>query len=57
MRSSDDPALAASRAIDRVSGEPVQVERLKTYADALARYHLSSEWKFESGDFFTLGRR
>ncbi|MHA6288663.1 hypothetical protein [Maricaulis sp. CAU 1757] len=50
-----DPALAASRAIDRTSGEPVPVERIKTHAEALARYHLSPEWKFETANYFDQG--
>lgn len=44
-----DPAIAASRAFDRVSGDAVPVAALKSYADALRLYHLSSEDKFENG--------
>lgn len=51
-----DPAIAASRAFDRKTGEPVSVGELKTYADALALYHLSEENKFENGRAFDLGR-
>lgn len=50
-----DPAKAAAQAFDRKTGEPVPVELLKTYADALATYHLSPESKFENGDRWDRG--
>ncbi|WBQ14213.1 hypothetical protein L2D00_05895 [Hyphomonadaceae bacterium BL14] len=50
-----DPGLAARQAFDRETGEPVSVEALKTYADALATYHLSPESKFENGDRWDAG--
>lgn len=46
-----DPAVAAGRAFDRVTGELVSVTRLKTYAEALAQYHLNPEGKFRNGDY------
>ena len=55
-----DPALAARMAFDRETGEPVPVEQLKTYREALALYHLSAEDKFENGgpcDIGTTRRR
>lgn len=44
-----DAALAAQRTFDRETGEPVPVDALKTYAVALALFHLSAEDKFENG--------
>jgi hypothetical protein len=44
-----DAALAAQRAFDRETGEPMPVDALKTYAEALALFHLSAEDKFENG--------
>jgi hypothetical protein len=44
-----DPAVAASRAFDRETGEAVPLSALKSYAEALALYHLSPEDKFDSG--------
>jgi len=42
-------ALVAQRTFDRETGEPVPVDALKTYAEALALFHLSAEEKFENG--------
>ena len=50
-----DPAIAASMAFDRNSGEPVSVQSLKTYAHALAQYHLQSEAKFLNGKYVDRG--
>ena len=50
-----DPELAASKAFDRVTGEPLSTDVMQTNAEALTRYHLSSESKFENGDFFDRG--
>jgi len=44
-----DPAKAAACTFDRETGEPVPLELLKTYAEVLRLYHLSSEDKFENG--------
>ncbi len=55
-----DPALAARMAFDRETGESVPIDRLKTYREALALYHLSAEDKFENGgpcDIGTTRRR
>jgi len=38
-----------------VTGEPVCQSQLKTYAEALFNYHLSSEDKFENGGFLDSG--
>lgn len=51
-----DPARAFSHVFDRISGNPVPTESLKTYAEAIAQYHLSSEDKFENGQFLDRGR-
>ncbi len=39
-----------------MTGEPVRADQLKTYAEVLAQYHLSSEDKFENGDFMDRGK-
>lgn len=46
---------AAAMAFDRVMGKPVQTSSLRTYADALAQYHISPESKFLNGDFLHKG--
>jgi hypothetical protein len=51
-----DPTLALSKVFDRLTGKPVRPEQLKTYAEVLAQYHLSSEDKFENGQFLDRGR-
>jgi hypothetical protein len=51
-----DPTRALPNAIDRVTGEPIASDKLKTYAEALCQYHLSSEDKFENGHFLNRGR-
>ncbi len=50
-----DPAIAASRAFDRVTGEPLWLDVMQSYSGALARYHLSPEWKFEGAAFMDRG--
>lgn len=40
---------------DRDSGRPVEIDELKTYAEALVHYHLSGEYKFENGEPFQHG--
>ena len=51
-RESDE---AARQAFDRVTGEPVRAVELKSYAECLGQYHLSSEDKFENGEFTDRG--
>jgi hypothetical protein len=51
-----NPARALSKVFDRVTGKPIHPEQLKTYAEALAQYHLSCEDKFENGQFVDRGR-
>ncbi len=50
-----DSAKAAASAFDRKTGEPVDQSMQKTYADALANYHLHPEDKFEGGDYWDSG--
>jgi hypothetical protein len=47
---------AASGAFDRETGKPISADQLKTYAEALAQYHLRSEAKFLNGDSCDRGR-
>jgi hypothetical protein len=51
-----DPARALSKVFDRVTGQPIQPEQLKTYAEVLVQYHLSCEDKFENAQFLDQGR-
>ena len=53
---SSDPGTALHNVVDRVTGEAVVVDQLKTYAEALGQYHLSSEDKFDKGQFLDRGR-
>lgn len=46
---------AVALAFDRVTGKPVQASGLKSYADALAQYHLSPEGKFLNADYLDRG--
>lgn len=50
-----DPAVAAARCFDRVTGESVPQEVLKTYRHVLAQYHLHPETKFANGDYLDAG--
>jgi hypothetical protein len=51
-----DPTKALRNVIDRVTGESIPSDKLKTYAEALCQYHLSSEDKFDNGQFLARGR-
>jgi hypothetical protein len=42
---------AARNCFDRETGKQILPERLKTYREALAQYHLSPESKFLNGDY------
>jgi hypothetical protein len=46
---------AAQKCFDRETGKPIFPERLKTYREALAQYHLSPESKFLNGDYLDQG--
>jgi hypothetical protein len=46
---------ASAHAFDRETGKPIPADRLKTYAQALAQYHLRPEAKFENGDYLDSG--
>ncbi len=51
-----DPISAVSKVFDRITGKSVEPTQLKTYAEVLCQYHLSSENKFENGHFLDRGR-
>ena len=51
-----DPDQALRTVFDRVTGESVCPEELKTYWESLAQYHLSCEDKFANGQFLDRGR-
>ena len=40
---------------DRITREPIPIEHLKTYQQAIAQYHLHPEDKFLNGDFLDRG--
>ncbi len=46
---------AAKHCFDRDTGHPVSAKALKTYRQALLRYHLHPEAKFLGGDYFDRG--
>ena len=50
-----DPAVAVQLCFDRNTGEAVAPELLRTYRQAVARYHLPLEWKFSGGDYTQAG--
>jgi transcriptional regulator with XRE-family HTH domain len=50
-----DPAKAAQHAFDRVTGQPIEVEQLKSYRQVLAQYHLHPEAKFAHADYTDTG--
>ena len=47
---------AAKGAFDRETGVPISTNQLKTYAEALAQYHLRPEAKFLNGEYCDRGR-
>jgi hypothetical protein len=50
-----DPRKAAAGCFDRETGEPVTEDRLLSYREALAQYHLHPEAKFHGGDYTDRG--
>lgn len=48
-------AMAAKNCFDRETGKLVPPEQLQTYREALGRYHLSPESKFDNGEPFDRG--
>jgi hypothetical protein len=50
-----DHQKAATMVFDRETGLPIAEGQLRTYADALAQYHISPESKFLNGDFLDRG--
>lgn len=51
----NDPAMAAQTAFDRNSGASVPIDRLQSYTQSLAQYHLHPENKFLNGDYLAAG--
>lgn len=51
-----DPIRALPNVFDRITGEFIPSDRLKTYAEALCQYHLSPEGKFANADYSDRGR-
>lgn len=50
-----NPETAVRLAFDRITGQAVETSRLKTYTEALAQFHLSTEDKFENADYWDVG--
>jgi transcriptional regulator with XRE-family HTH domain len=50
-----DRTKAIHSFFDRNTGCPVPADRLKTYREALAQYHLHPESKFNNGDYLEVG--
>jgi hypothetical protein len=50
-----DPAAAARSSFDRNTGKPVPLRLLKSYAQALAQYHLHPEAKFLNAEYLDSG--
>lgn len=50
-----DARQAANSCFDRDTGKTINPSSLKTYATALAQYHLSPEHKFQNGDYLDIG--
>ena len=50
-----DLSTALRSAFDRMTGNPVKLEMLATYAEQLAQYHLQPESKFLNGDYLDRG--
>lgn len=46
----------AKHCFDRDTGEPISPDSLQTYREALTRYHLSPEAKFENGEAYNSGK-
>jgi len=51
----DDPEVAARNAFDRNGGGAIPRERLQSYAQSLAQYHLHPENKFLNGNWLDRG--
>lgn len=51
-----DPAIAAQKAFDRITGKRVPIGKLKSFAQAIGRYHLQPENKFLNGDYVDSGK-
>lgn len=53
---SRDPTKALQTVFDRVTGDSIGADQLKSYSEVLAQYHLSCEDKFLNGHFLERGR-
>ncbi len=51
-----NPAKAIAQCFDRVTGEKIKSNQLKTNHDSLAQYHLHPETKFLNGDYTDSGK-
>lgn len=51
-----DITQASAQCFDRETGEPIGADKLKTYQEALAQYHLHPETKFLNGDYLDQGK-
>lgn len=51
-----NPKRTCSEVFDRRTGKPIRPDQLMTYAHVIAQYHLSSELKFDNGEFLNRGR-
>ena len=51
-----DHDKAVQQAFDRDTGDSINPRLLKTYAEALAQFHLNAEDKFENGDYYDTGK-
>lgn len=50
-----DPEIAARSALDRLTGDTISPDKLKSYWTVLASYHLHPENKFLNGDYSDTG--
>jgi hypothetical protein len=50
-----DISIAPEKCFDRETGEPIDKDKLKTYRESLAQYHLHPETKFLNGEYLEQG--
>ena len=51
-----DPVIAGQTAFDRITGELVRFDNLRSYADSIRQYHLQPEGKFRNGNWTESGK-
>lgn len=51
----NDPEKTVDQYLDRLIGKPVSADQVKTFAEVLAQHQVSSESKFENGEFLGSG--